>query len=136
MYGTRIADNEWEMNAVVDGEDVAGGQAGVPQLLPIGNLVFNNTGELQEEQLNNPINVAWAGTGASDITFEFGDAIADGGTGRAGTTQWNETTASVAHYQSQNGYANGASWTVWQSMTGARLLVRLQMVARKSWAKL
>jgi len=107
VYGTRIADNEWEMNAVVPGEDVAGGAAGVPQLLPIGNLIFNNTGELQEEQLNNPINIAWAGTGASDITFEFGDAIADGGTGRAGTTQWNETTESVAHYQSQNGYGTG-----------------------------
>lgn len=107
VFGTRTADNEWEMNAVVDGADVAGGNPGDPVLIPLGSLVFNQRGELEQENINNPINLQWAGAEPADITFDFGDALADGGTGRAGTSQWNETTESVAHYQSQNGYGTG-----------------------------
>ncbi|MGC6418180.1 MAG: flagellar hook protein FlgE [Bradymonadia bacterium] len=107
VYGSRTADNEWDMNAVIDGGDLAGGAAGVPQVIPLGTLLFDQQGQLLDEQIANPINVPWAGTVPGDITFEFGDAINDGGTGREGTTQWNETSQSVAHYQSQNGYGTG-----------------------------
>jgi flagellar hook protein FlgE len=107
IFGTRTAANEWEMNAVVDGGEIEGGAAGNPQLVPLGNLIFNQNGELDQEQINNPINFQWAGAEAADISFDFGDSIADGGTGREGTTQWNETTASVAHYQTQDGYGTG-----------------------------
>jgi flagellar hook protein FlgE len=107
VFGTRTAANEWEMNSVVDGGDLDGGVAGVPTLVPLGTLIFDQNGQLQEEQINNPVNYAWAGTEPADVRFNFGDAIADGGTGREGTTQWNETTESVAHYQSQDGYGTG-----------------------------
>jgi flagellar hook protein FlgE len=107
VYGSRIAANEWEMNAVIDGGDLAGGVAGNPNLVPLGNLIFDQSGQLQDEQINNPINIPWAGAQPGDVTFEFGDAINDGGTGREGTTQWNETAQSVAHYQSQDGYGTG-----------------------------
>ncbi|MEE2755905.1 MAG: flagellar hook protein FlgE [Myxococcota bacterium] len=107
VYGSRTAANEWDMNAVVDGADIAGGAAGVPTLIPLGTLLFDQQGQLLDEQINNPINIPWAGTVPGDVTFEFGDAINDGGTGREGTTQWNETSESVAHYQSQNGYGTG-----------------------------
>jgi flagellar hook protein FlgE len=107
VYGSRIAANEWEMNAVIDGGDLAGGVAGNPNLVPLGNLIFDQSGQLLDEQINNPINIPWAGAQPGDVTFEFGDAINDGGTGREGTTQWNETAQSVAHYQSQDGYGTG-----------------------------
>tara|TARA_B100001093_G_scaffold426996_1_gene421151 strand:+ start:253 stop:1554 length:1302 start_codon:yes stop_codon:yes gene_type:complete len=107
VYGSRTAANEWEMNAVVDGADIAGGAAGVPNLIPLGTLLFDQQGQLLDEQINNPVNIPWAGTVPGDVSFDFGDALNDGGTGREGTTQWNETAESVAHYQSQNGYGTG-----------------------------
>ena len=48
----------------------------------------------------------WNGTNLP-VFGNFGDAIDDGGTGRDGSTQWNETTASVANFQSQDGYGTG-----------------------------
>ena len=107
VFGTRTGANTWEMNASVDGADVQGGVAGVPQLVPLGNLTFNADGELQTHAINNPINVQWNGTNPSVFSLNFGDAIDDGGTGREGSTQWNETTASVANFQSQDGYGTG-----------------------------
>jgi flagellar hook protein FlgE len=107
VFGTRTGANEWEMNGVVDGGDVAGGVAGEPVLVPLGNLIFNANGELEQENIADPVNMQWAGAEAADISFDFGDAIAEGGTGRAGSSQWNETTKSVAHYQSQDGYGTG-----------------------------
>jgi len=107
VFGTRTAANEWEFNSVVDGGELDGGVAGDPVLIPLGSLIFDQNGQLQEEQINNPVNYVWAGAQAGDIEFDFGDAIADGGTGREGTTQWNETNKSVAHYQSQDGYGTG-----------------------------
>ena len=41
MFGTRTGPNTWEMNGGVDGARVQGGVAGVPQLIPLGNLTFN-----------------------------------------------------------------------------------------------
>jgi flagellar hook protein FlgE len=107
VFGTRTAANEWEMNAVVDGADVDGGAAGTPVLVPLGSLIFDQSGQLQDAQINNPVAIDWAGAEPGSLSFNFGDPIADGGTGRVGTTQWNETNKSVAHYQSQNGYGTG-----------------------------
>jgi flagellar hook protein FlgE len=107
VFGTRTAANEWEMNAVIDGADINGGAAGTPVLVPLGALVFDQKGQLQDAQINNPVAIDWAGAEPGSLSFEFGDPIAAGGTGRVGTTQWNETTRSVAHYQSQDGYGTG-----------------------------
>jgi flagellar hook protein FlgE len=107
IFGTRTGPNTWEMNGSIDGGEVAGGVAGTPQLVPLGNLTFNADGELQTHAINNPVNMQWNGTNPSLFSINFGDAIDDGGTGRDGSTQWNEMTSSVANFQSQDGYGTG-----------------------------
>jgi len=107
VFGTRNGPNEWELNAVIDGEDLNGGVPGVPQVFPLGNLLFTNDGRLQEEQIVNPLNIDWNGSEPGAITFDFGQSIVEGGEGTEGTTQWNETTKSVVSYQSQDGYGTG-----------------------------
>jgi len=107
VFGTRTGANEWELNAVVDGEDLDGGVPGVPQQFALGNLLFTDDGRLQEEQLVTPLNLPWNGSQPGAISFDFGTSIAEGGEGTEGTTQWNETTKSVVSYQSQNGYGTG-----------------------------
>ena len=107
VFGTRIAENQWEMNAVIDGGDLAGGSEGEPNLIPLGQLQFNQKGELLDEAINDPVSIAWGGAEAQDISFDFGDAINDGGTGLEGTSQWNRVTSSVVHFQTQDGYGTG-----------------------------
>ena len=101
VFGTRAANNEWELNAVVDGGDIDGGVEGQKQVFPLGSLFFTEDGRLQEEQLATPLNIPWDGSTPGAINFDFG------GTGTEGTTQWNETTKSVVSFQSQNGYGTG-----------------------------
>jgi flagellar hook protein FlgE len=107
VFGTRAANNEWELNAVVDGGDIDGGVAGQKQVFPLGSLFFTQDGRLQEEQLAVPLNLPWDGATPGAINFDFGESILEGGTGTEGTTQWNETTKSVVSFQSQNGYGTG-----------------------------
>ena len=103
----RSANNEWELNAVVDGADIDGGVPGQKQVFPLGTLFFTADGRLQEEQLATPLNIPWNGSDPGAINFDFGESILEGGTGTEGTTQWNETTKSVVSFQSQNGYGTG-----------------------------
>ena len=107
VFGTRSANNEWELNAVVDGADIDGGVPGQKQVFPLGTLFFTADGRLQEEQLATPLNIPWNGSDPGAINFDFGESILEGGTGTEGTTQWNETTKSVVSFQSQNGYGTG-----------------------------
>ena len=107
VFGTRAANNEWELNAVVDGGDIDGGVPGQKQVFPLGSLFFTQDGRLQEEQLATPLNIPWNGSAPGAINFDFGESILEGGSGTEGTTQWNETTKSVVSFQSQNGYGTG-----------------------------
>lgn len=107
VYGTRTAANTWELNALVDGADVAGGVAGEPTQIPLGELVFNDEGLLQTSTVPDPVNVQWAGAAPGAIRFDFGDPIDDGGTGRGGSSQWNRVTESAVNFLHQDGYGTG-----------------------------
>jgi flagellar hook protein FlgE len=57
--------------------------------------------------------VAWAGgANAGALNFSWGDPIAAGGTGRQGTTQWNQVAESAANYIHQDGYGTGNLETI------------------------
>jgi len=78
----------WEYHAMVDGGDLTGGVKGTATEIASGTLTFNATGALAAQAATassaNFINA----TPAQVIAFKFGDDIASGGTGLAGTTQF------------------------------------------------
>jgi flagellar hook protein FlgE len=78
----------WEFHAMVDGGDLTGGAKGTLTEIAAGTLAFNTSGALQQQAVTassaNFINA----TPAQAIAFNFGDDIATGGTGLAGTTQF------------------------------------------------
>ena len=49
-YFNKVADNQWEYHAVVDGKDAAGGIAGKPVEMAKGKVIFNDKGVLQDVQ--------------------------------------------------------------------------------------
>ncbi len=115
VYGTHTstAPDVWDMNMVIDGGEIAGGVAGVPNVTNLGQLTFDGSGRLQNATTPNPVGVAWAGgANAGAINFNWGDPIAAGGTGRAGSTQWNTVAESAASFISQDGYGTGNLETI------------------------
>jgi flagellar hook protein FlgE len=115
VYGTHssTAPDVWDMNMVIDGADLAGGVAGTPQVVGLGQLTFDGQGRLQQSTTPNPVAVAWSGgANAGALNFNWGDPIAAGGTGRQGSTQWNQVAESAANFVHQDGYGTGNLETI------------------------
>jgi flagellar hook protein FlgE len=79
---------QWEFHAMVDGKDLAGGSPGTPTEIASGTLAFNAAGALQQQAVNASSANFVNATPAQAIAFNFGDDIASGGTGLAGSTQF------------------------------------------------
>ena len=103
IYFNKSANNEWQWHAMVDSSELQGGTAGTMTEGASGTLTFTDGGALQSETINSS-SFNFTGT-AQTIGFDFGDAIADGGTGLSATTQFAED--SVVHTQSQDGHSAG-----------------------------
>lgn len=97
VYFTKIADQTWEWNAVIDGADVQGGAPGVLESYGTGTLEFDTSGSLTTDM---PVdfyteNITFAnGLSATASTIDFTD-----------TTQYGSATA--IQVLNQNGYAAG-----------------------------
>ena len=78
----------WEFHAMVDGGDLAGGTKGTLTEIANGTLAFNSAGALQQQTVAASSADFVNATPAQVINFTFGDDIASGGTGLAGTTQF------------------------------------------------
>jgi flagellar hook protein FlgE len=93
--------NLWNYNVVVDAADSA---TGVAYVAAAGTLEFNTSGALLEHIPGGGAGFNFSGNPAQGqvIDFEFGTAIADGGTGVDGTTQFGEGSALV--FASQDGF--------------------------------
>ena len=102
---------DWEYHALVDGGDITGGTAGVAVEMAAGDLEFTSDGWLNTETATTSWDSVGGATptflGASGqaVTFDFGESIADGGNGRAGTTQY--ASSSSIRSQEQSGYSTG-----------------------------
>ena len=83
----------WEWHAMVDGGDVTGGVAGTQTEIANGNLTFDTNGALQSQITNSSTANFVNATPGQTVAFNFGDDIASGGTGLAGTTQYASTSA-------------------------------------------
>jgi len=98
--------NSWDYHVLTAGDDVVGGTAGQNSEIGSGTLAFTSNGALNTFTETVPVAVDFVNaTAGQAITLDFGTAIADGGTGLDGTTQF--AGASNVSSQSQDGYASG-----------------------------
>lgn len=96
VYFTKVDNNQWQYNAMVDGEDYPAGVKGQKYPGASGLLTFDN-GKLQNEtKLASTFNFADAG--AQEIDLDFGESVADGGDGSQATTTFG-TKSSVSKFR-------------------------------------
>lgn len=100
MYFRSQGGGNWEWHAVVDGGELTGGTAGTRTEIATGTLTFDANGLLQTQATGSSSASFVSAQPNQAIAFDFGDDIASGGTGRAGTTQFaadrsSETAVSV-----------------------------------------
>jgi flagellar hook protein FlgE len=79
---------QWEFHAMVDGKDLTGGTPGAPTEIASGTLSFNAGGALQQQAVTASSADFINANPGQVIAFNFGDDIASGGTGFAGSTQF------------------------------------------------
>ncbi|MEO8842708.1 MAG: flagellar hook protein FlgE [Kofleriaceae bacterium] len=93
VYFRNNGGGAWEWHAMVDGGDLTGGTAGTQTEIGSGTMTFNTNGALASQTtIASSANFRNA-TPNQNIAFKFGDDIASGGTGLAGTTQYASTSA-------------------------------------------
>ncbi len=105
VYFNKVADGQWEYHVVMRGDELDPSTPGANVEVSSGSLTFTTTGALGTAS-TSPIDVTFAPGGPLSIAIDFGTALADGGTGLAGTTQFG-SPSSVSN-QLQNGYGAGA----------------------------
>jgi flagellar hook protein FlgE len=88
VYFRNQGGGSWEWHAMVDGGELTGGTKGVPTEIANGTMTFTPSGALQS-QTTAASSASFVGAQPNQaIAFNFGDDIASGGTGLAGTTQF------------------------------------------------
>jgi len=95
----------WEWHASADGGQLTGGTAGTQTEIASGTMTFNTAGALASQTTTASSANFLNATPGQAIKFNFGDDIASGGTGLAGTTQYASTSAVSA--TSIDGRASG-----------------------------
>ena len=104
IYYNKVADNQWEYHAVVDGKDAANGKDKSLVEMANGKLIFNDKGVLQEEVPgNNAFNFNKGAAPGQKINFDFGKSIKEGGDGLTGSTQYGSSSNVARH--TQDGYS-------------------------------
>jgi flagellar hook protein FlgE len=106
-FRREAAAGTFSYHAMVDGGEVTGGTAGVPEEEASGTLTFDTQGRLlTETQTTNDFDFLNAVQDQS-IALDFGDSITtDGGTGLKGMTSY--ASDSAVSFQSQDGSSSGA----------------------------
>jgi len=83
----------WEFHAMVDGGELTGGVKGTLTEIANGSLTFNSNGALATQAVAASTANFLNATPGQTIAFGFGDDIASGGTGLAGSTQFAATSS-------------------------------------------
>ena len=78
----------FEWHAMVDGGDLTGGTPGTPTQIASGQMQFNTDGALQTQTTATSSASFLNATPNQTVDFSFGDPIASGGTGRAGSSMF------------------------------------------------
>lgn len=112
VYLNKSGNGQWDYHAMVDGKDAANGTPGQMVEMATGKLMFNNKGELQEEIVErNSFNFNNGAAADQQITFNFGESLAEGGTGKDASTQFGSDSSVARHTQ------NGASAATLSSLS-------------------
>ncbi len=106
IYFTRVQGTSWEWNAVVDGSEITGGTAGLPEIEASGTLSFNSDGSLN-----------LSATTSSDFDFT-GGATQDQGIAFDFTGSTSFGSESVANFLDQDGFAAGALQSITIDQSG------------------
>jgi flagellar hook protein FlgE len=90
VFFSKTADNNWDVNVLVDGADLAAGTPGTPQSVGTAQLVFNPDGSLNAPDPQDFTGIAFAGADAQTVTFNFGtpNTTPTAGEGLDGLTQF------------------------------------------------
>jgi flagellar hook protein FlgE len=104
VYFRRTDAGTWEWHALADGGGLEGGTAGTAEVVGTGTLTFDGEGKLQSSTGTMTFNPAGA-VAPQELTLDFGDPLSEGGTGLAGITSFDATSATT--FQSQDGHGAG-----------------------------
>lgn len=105
MYFKKTGDNTWNFHAMNKGEEVVGGVKDTLSEQATGVIQFTNDGKLQQvTESKNGFNFVGASPNQT-VKFDFGDAIASGGKGTAGSSQFG--APSDVYKYTQDGYTAG-----------------------------
>jgi flagellar hook protein FlgE len=105
VYFVAQGNSSWEWHAMVDGRELTGGTPGTETQIANGTLTFDTNGALVSQTTTASSASFVNATPNQAIEFDFGDAIANGGTGLGGSTAL--AGASNVKLTSQDGYAAG-----------------------------
>lgn len=112
MYYNKTADNQWTYRVLVDGADANNGTPGEMVQMAQGNILFSDTGKLQNvTQTQNAFNFNKGAAPNQQIQFDFGETLAEGGDGLNASTQYGSGSALARHTQ------DGASAATLASMS-------------------
>jgi flagellar hook protein FlgE len=106
VYFRSNGGGSWEWHALADGGELSGGTPGTPQEIGSGAMTFTTDGALDTESVFGSTADFLNATPGQALNFDFGDALADGGTGMAGSTQF--SSASNVITTNQDGFGSGA----------------------------
>jgi flagellar hook protein FlgE len=105
VYFRAQGNGSWEWHAMVDGGELTGGTKGTQTEIATGTMTFNASGALQSQTTTTSSASFVNAQPNQAINFNFGDDIASGGTGLAGTTQF--AGASSVTAVDINGHGSG-----------------------------
>ncbi|MBN2719276.1 MAG: flagellar hook protein FlgE [Deltaproteobacteria bacterium] len=103
VYFAKTGANAWSWYGLVDDGDL-GGTPGAYAQVGNGTMTFTTDGFLADDT-SAPFTVTFAGASSQDIQVDFGESIAEGGTGLDGVTQY--AASSIIRSQEQDGYGTG-----------------------------
>ena len=96
----------WEWHAMADGGELVGGTPGTQTEIASGAMTFDATGKLASQTTTASSASFTGATPNQAITFDFGDDLASGGTGLAGTTQFSGTSSVTSTDVDGRGFGN------------------------------
>jgi len=100
VYFNKTANGNWDYRSMVDGADVEGGVAGEMVEMAKGELKYSPKGLLQEEtSSSNSFNFNNGAAPGQEIKFNFGESIAEGGSGKDASTQYGSDSSVAKHTQ-------------------------------------
>jgi flagellar hook protein FlgE len=106
VYFRSSGSGAWEWHAMADGGELVGGTPGTQTEIASGTMTFDATGKLASQATIASSASFIGATPNQAVTFDFGDDLASGGTGLAGTTQFSGPSAVTAVDVDGRGFGN------------------------------